>query len=927
MKNHQRIFRIALWLLIAGTGLAASAGPAGEPTAAPDGGAMLDRGIWTLYTPSFILRLVRSSQTVAALKPHENGGFDFAPGDRLAERCRPGFTHTGDIDLRLRCDGGEWRNYSSSRSRAPVVAQAVKEPLLASADLTPALGADCPLQVTRTWLLEGEILVLRFGLKNPSEQPVEVGGLAIPMVFNNILNDRDLDEAHVACSFTEPYIGLDAGYVQVTRLNGRGPVLLVVPDGRTPLEAWNPILPPSSPRSNPPPPFTDSTPRGHTFEGFFSWVVHSRAWVENEWRAAQPWNPPTSATLAPGETRSYGVRFLLSEGVRQIEQTLASHRRPVAVGIPGYVLPTDTDGRLFLRHESPVRQLRVEPTGALEIRADRSTPGNWQAYTLRGRGWGRARLHVTYEDGLEQSVHYYRIKPAAEAVADLGRFLFTRHWFEDRNDFFRRAPSIMTYDRDQNRIVTQEPRVWIAGLGDEGGSSWLSGALKLLGQPDRAQVSKFQRFIDGVLWGGLQISDGERKWGVRKSLFYYQPNLLPAGFYRGDIDWRSWTSWNQEHSERLDRSFNYPHVAALHWIMYRLARNHPGLVDNHPWNWYLENAARTILAMVRFAPYYTQFGNMEGSVFRQILFDLRREGMDALAAAVEERMRERAAIWRTKAYPFGSEMPWDSTGQEEVYTWTKHFGDQAKARVCIDAILAYMPAIPHWGYNGSARRFWDFLYAGKLRRIERQLHHYGSSINAIPVLDDYRENPGDFHLLRIGYGGIMGTLTNIDREGFAAAAFHSFPDTLRHDGISGDYAQNFFGHAVSTAAYLVDHPEFGWLAFGGNLQAAGPRVRLTPLDSFRSRLYLAPLGLWLTLDAGRFVAAELDRSTGTVRLELAPADRFTPEARLRIEQPARIERVNEYRPPAGLRSERGALVIPLQKGSTWIELRPAAEGQ
>jgi hypothetical protein len=514
------------------------------------------------------------------------------------------------------------------------------------------------------------------------------------------------------------------------------------------------------------------------------------------------------------------------------------------------------------------------------------------------------------------------IKPQAEAVADLGRFLFTRQWFVDGKDPFKRSPSIMTFDRDENRIVTQESRAWIAGLGDEGGSSWLSGAMKLLGQPDKAQVDKYQQFVDQVLWGGLQISAGERKWGVRKSLFYYQPDQFPAGFYRSDLDWRSWTSWNKEHSERLERSFNYPHVAALHWVMYRLARNHPGLVTNHSWGWYLENAGQTALAMIRFASYYTQFGNMEGSVFLQILRDLKREGMDALAAEVEAKMKARAEIWGAKAYPFGSEMPWDSTGQEEVYTWTKHFGDTAKARVCIDAILGYMPALPHWGYNGSARRFWDFLYAGKLRRIERQLHHYGSSINAIPVLSEYRDHPDDFHLLRIGYGGILGTLTNIDREGFAAAAFHSFPDTLRHDGISGDYAQNFFGHAVSTAAYLVDHPEFGWLAFGGKVTADSRRVALIPSDSFRSRVYLAPLGLWLTLDAGEFERVELDLQARTVRLAFGKASRFTPAARLRIEQPARLPGVGEYQPTGELGNERGAIVVPLHQAATWIELKP-----
>jgi hypothetical protein len=256
-----------------------------------------------------------------------------------------------------------------------------------------------------------------------------------------------------------------------------------------------------------------------------------------------------------------------------------------------------------------------------------------------------------------------------------------------------------------------------------------------------------------------------------------------------------------------------------------------------------------------------------------------------------------------------------------VYAWTKHFGDRAKAQVTLDAILAYVPTLPHWGYDGSARRYWDFLYAGKLRRIERQLHHYGSGLNAIPVLSEYRDRPDDYHLLRIGYAGTMGALTNIDQEGFGSAAFHSFPDTLAFDGITGDYAQNFFGHAFNTATYVVNHPEFGWFAFGGNTEAAGERVSVTPRDSFRQRVYIAPLGLWLTLDAGRFARVELSRA-GVVRLEFEPATTHTPAARLRVEQPARIVGVGAYAPTLAFTLERDAYVVPLSESVTLVELTP-----
>ncbi|MFH1763571.1 MAG: DUF5695 domain-containing protein, partial [Gemmatimonadota bacterium] len=479
----------------------------------------LEAGFLTFETPAFDLKLVLASQTVAALQPKGHDGFDFTPGDWLGRRDRNGHYHLGDLTLRLREGGpGDWVEYSTATARQPV------EPLpgsggkqgdailvLAGADLGPTLPSDIPLRVRRYWEVQGGHLALRFELVNRADTPVEIGALGIPMIFNNILQDRSLDEAHAVSSFHDPYIGMDAGYLQVTRLNGQGPVLLVVPLGSTPFEAYNPLL-------------SERTRRGITFEGFYEWMAHSRAYAEEDWAEAESWNPPSSATLAPGETRSYGVRFLVAEEVRAIESTLLATDRPVAVGVPGYVVPTDMEAHLFLQAPHEVERIEVEPAGALSVTDAGTTPGGWRSYQLRGHRWGRARVTVAYADGSRQTIHYKVIKPQSQVVEDLGRFLTTEQWFERPDDPFGRSPSIISYDYDEKRQITEDNRAWIAGLGDEGGSgSWLAGIMKQLIQPNPAELAKIQSFVDGVLWGGLQYDEGERMYGVRKSMFFYQP--------------------------------------------------------------------------------------------------------------------------------------------------------------------------------------------------------------------------------------------------------------------------------------------------------------------------------------------------------------------------------------------------------------------
>jgi len=217
----------------------------------------LEQGISTFDTPAFELSLVNASQTVAGLKPKGADGFDFTPADWIERRDQDGFYHLGDVTLRLRVGGANgWKTYSTAAARKPVDPLPASGETLAAADLAATFPPDLPMGVRRYWEVVGGELALRFELENRSGSPVEIGGLGIPMIFDNILQGRSLEEAHAVSSFHDPYIGQDAGYLQVTRLTGLSPTLVVVPLGRTPFEAYNPLL-------------DDPTRRGTTFEGFY----------------------------------------------------------------------------------------------------------------------------------------------------------------------------------------------------------------------------------------------------------------------------------------------------------------------------------------------------------------------------------------------------------------------------------------------------------------------------------------------------------------------------------------------------------------------------------------------------------------------------------------------------------------------------------
>ncbi len=185
----------------------------------------------------------------------------------------------------------------------------------------------------------------------------------------------------------------------------------------------------------------------------------------------------------------------------------------------------------------------------------------------------------------------------------------------------------------------------------------------------------------------------------------------------------------------------------------------------------------------------------------------------------------------------------------------RYFNDTATMSKSLNSIRGYMPTVAHWGWNGNARRYWDFLYGGKLTRIERMIHHYGSSLNALPLLDNYKyqqdpASPAAFYDLRVGYAGNMGPLSNINAAGMTSTAFHSWPDTMAWDGYSGAYGPTYLGHILGSCTFLVQHPDFGWVAMGGNINAMSS-VSVTPVDTVRRCLYIADMGLFVEFDAGQ----------------------------------------------------------------------------
>jgi len=253
----------------------------------------------------------------------------------------------------------------------------------------------------------------------------------------------------------------------------------------------------------------------------------------------------------------------------------------------------------------------------------------------------------------------------------VGNFHTSTCWFI-QPDIFNRSPSALTYDHEINDFVTQDPREWIPGLEDEAGvGPTLAAAAKTYVYPNAMEVARLEDYINQTLWGGLQLNSGNNSYAIRATLFFYDPSAINFT-YDTTIDWGL---PNAAITNRLDRTFNYPHIALVYWVLYRTARLYPNSTQNS-WEFYLEQTAKTIQYMIPL-PNQTALtssadqGLIEESSLSDFLDDLKRENKTELAEDFTLRMLRRAELWSNESYPFGSEQSWDCTAQEGVYHWCK----------------------------------------------------------------------------------------------------------------------------------------------------------------------------------------------------------------------------------------------------------------
>lgn len=772
-----------------------------------------------------------------AAEDENSAWFDFATSKSKVDRLGKDYYQLGDVELGLRKTNEQKWAFISTKDDQKL--------------------ENSPVKVNRKWTTQDNDVLFSATLKNTSTSDIEIGGLGFAMIFNQIFTDNSLDESHNNSSFIDPYIGQDAGYLQVARLNGTKPTLLVVNGGNMPFEAYRPLT-------------DDKTKKDVHFEGFYEWTAFSKAYFDTNWDGKRQWNTPSSFILKSGDSKTFSLKFIATTTPDDISEVLADNHIPSVSSLPGYVLHGKEHATLSVNTDKEISRIYSDPENAIHI--SNSVKQNTYLLNRLHNYYGQARVVLEYTDHSKQTINYFLTESASHLVKQLADFHQTKQWV-DQPDKYGRKHSFITYDQEADRQVLDEFRSYISGDSDEAGAGPnLLMAIKNLYMPDKTQVQMLEQYVDEVLWGHLQNKD----YSIKASLYYMNNDIM--------------YSWNKSRSEETWRAYNYPHQAAIYWAMYRLARNFDGLVTNHDWQWYLNQAYQTVMAMHKFCGKdafleLEQYGLMVGSVHKSILADLKHENWTKEANTFENYMKYRYQIWANLQYPYGSEMPWDSTGQEEVYTWCDYFDDQDKASKTVNAILAYTPLIPHWGYNGDSRRYFDSFVYGKREKITREFGHYGSSLNAIPIIDNYKyHDSNDLFKLKVGYAASTSILSSIDQKGFGSMAFLTDPEFMEFEPYTSDFGQAFYGYAHDAGQYVYENSDKEWLSFGGEINSDDHKLTLYPTDAFKHRLFIHTknMDFEINSEVAPIASAKFDLDRQKIQINFSTVDIMPNALRINV---------------------------------------------
>lgn len=768
----------------------------------------------------------------------------------------------GAFTLQYKLSGGTaWQSLHSQQWLSP---QSVSGQLL-KAYQSPA---GQPLQAKTSFALVNGQLQYRLSIKNTSSEAIEIGALGFEVPYNQLTgeNPKQIFEERV---IKHHFISGHGSYLFFQRPTGKGPYLLMTPTAETSLEYFT-IGKAQTPQ-----------------QGQFMVYAHAKEAVgdlEPHWRL-----PLTTTTLAPGKELNYGFNFEWTESYDDIRQKLVQNKQPDIRIMPGMSVPLDLKAKFAIRSEEPLKGIKPEFPKETVIKAlPGSKPGFW-LYEVTFKKLGENKLTVHYGQEKTTYLEFFVTEPIATLYQKRAAFIANSQQIKDESKWYDglfgqwNMKESMLLSPDNPDDFEKSRLVYVLTCDDPGLCKAPFLAAKNLYYPDQKEIEAIDYYIDHFVWGKLQRTDQEHPYP-------YGIYGTPDWYTNRDIERRKAITNQHLDKEHVWRSYDYPHIFMMYYHMYQLATRYPEMKFSHSAETYLIRTKETAKAYFTYPyeilPWYETY--KWGCYNELLLIDI----MDELAKkGYKEDADWLRAEWEKKAkyfiyddpYPYRSEYSIDATAFESSHALAKYAVHTAMQP---DSNLWYDKNFDRWYSHPSVHQdsAIQFMYEQIQANIacrgflenayylkgsdfrgnsDKYLLSYMAQMGGWAIMDyalHYAENPTDY--LNLAYASYLSSFALIN-SGTAESDYGYWFPGKQNDGASGwafepqiaytnwiQKPQNRgvwaydgeidlgFGGALRTAATVVyDDPDFGLVAYGGEVNQKGKELHIHAKDGLNQRFY------------------------------------------------------------------------------------------
>ena len=569
-------------------------------------------------------------------------------------------------------------------------------------------------------------------------------------------------------------------------------------------------------------------------------AIHSRATKIRRGWTRNPWvNGHTSVVLQPGEKKNYQMRFVFIDSYEAIRQELYQAGNLGIRVLPAMVVQEDTEVLVELQSKSEIDKISLLSDNITVV--SRKSSGDKTLVNLSFRKRGQKSIKLHYGDGRWTNLHFYCIEDIETLLKARGKFIVEREFYDNPEDPYHRHHGFLPFDHRIGSAYTDSEEVWEVGDSDEAGfSEPLFLAEKNLYFPRQEEVDVLETYVSDCLFKYIQ---NPTTYEVRASLYWKE--RLPSS---------PWGNWTKERSEATWRTYNYVHPANIYHALYRIGKRY-GLLKRRKAEDYLRMSFHTCIAWLHAGP-WNHIGMMEGSNAINILEDIKREGWRQEYEALLQEMKECDDVFVSDPYPYSSELIIDQTAHEQVYFFTRYFGDQEKNRKTVQVLKAL---------RGGNQPVW-FRYGNDKRGDV--CCWYNASLNGMALLNAF-EDSGDQDAFLKGYAGVMSVMRNVLPDGMGFNYFICTPGVFSSDPpTTFESGTGLWGFLKSAKSYILNDKTFGLVGCGCRVETIGQAITVIPKDGLRKRMRFTEEKLDLECTQGEFKKVIFDRANGSLELQL-----------------------------------------------------------